>query len=538
MQTIRRREPAQGEPARGELAEARYRAGLSRRELMALAAGSLAAGVPGLASAAGPQSQLTWGAHVSLAPTWFDPAETSGIITPYMVLYALHDALVKPMPGKLLAPSLAESWSASEDGLGYEFLLRQGVKFHNGDPLTAEDVKFSFERYRGVAHDMMKARVAAVEIPDPRHVVFRLKEPWPDFLTFYGSATGAGWVVPKKYVEKVGDDGFKKAPVGAGPYKFVSFNPGIELAMEAYEGYWRKQPSIKRITLKSIPDASTRLAALKGGEVDGIYWVAGELAEELQRTPGLSLAVSHTAAFWVYFPEQWDEKSAWHDVRVRRAANLAIDLKGINQAITFGHSKLTGNAFVPAHFEFYWQPPEPVFDIAAAKRLLAEAGHSGGLDAGPFYCDAAFPNVGEAIVNSLREAGIRANLRPIERAAFYKNYSERKYNKGLIMSSSAAFGNAATRLEAFAVKGGAYAYGNYPDIDALFAQQAAELDRAKREALLHKTQELVHDKVIAAPIWQLAALSGVGPRIADSTLGSMDGYPWTSPYEDITLKGA
>jgi len=106
------------------------------------------------------------------------------------------------------------------------------------------------------------------------------------------------------------------------------------------------------------------------------------------------------------------------------------------------------------------------------------------------------------------------------------------------MSSSAAFGNAATRLEAFAVKGGAYAYGNYPDIDALFAQQAAELDRAKREALLHKTQELVHEKVIAAPIWQLAALSGVGPRIADSTLGSMDGYPWTSPYEDITLKGA
>ena len=87
-----------------------------------------------------------------------------------MVLYALHDALVKPMPGKLLAPSLAESWSASEDGLGYEFLLRQGVKFHNGDPLTAEDVKFSFERYRGGAHDMMKARVAAVEIPDPRHV--------------------------------------------------------------------------------------------------------------------------------------------------------------------------------------------------------------------------------------------------------------------------------------------------------------------------------------------------------------------------------
>ncbi|MFL5267533.1 MAG: ABC transporter substrate-binding protein [Stellaceae bacterium] len=517
---------------------ARTAGDLSRRELLAFAAWGLAAGEPRLAGAAsGPQGQLTWAVHVSLAPTWFDPAETSGIITPYIVLYALHDALVKPMPGKLLTPSLAESCSAAEDGLSYDFVLRPGIMFHNGDPVTAEDVKFSFERYRGASHDMMKARVAAIETPDARHVQFRLKEPWPDFLTFYGSATGAGWIVPKKYVEKVGDEGFKKAPIGAGPYKFVSLTPGVELALEANERYWRKQPSIKRIVLKSVPDETTRLAALKGGEVDGIYWIAGQLAEELQRSPGLTLAVSHTAPFWVYFPEQWDPKSPWSDVRVRRAASLAIDRKGINDAITFGHSRLNGNSFVPPHFEFYWQPPAPVFDIAEAKRLLAEAGHAGGLDAGSLYCDAAFPNIGEAIVNSMLAAGIRARLQPIERAAFYKGYSERKF-KGLILSGSAAFGNAATRLEAFVVKGGAYAYGSYPDLDALFPQQAAELDHAKREELLHRMQQLVHEKVIAAPLWQLAALSGVGPRVANSTLGSMDGYPWTSPYEDITLKGA
>ena len=148
--------------------------------------------------------------HVSLAPTWFDPAETPGIITPFMVLYALHDAMVKPMPGKPLAPCLAESWSASEDGLTYDFVLRKGAKFHNGEPVTAEDVKFSFERYRGASHELMKERVAAVETPDPQHVRFKLKKPWPDFLTFYASATGAGWIVPKKYVEKVGDDGLQE----------------------------------------------------------------------------------------------------------------------------------------------------------------------------------------------------------------------------------------------------------------------------------------------------------------------------------------
>jgi peptide/nickel transport system substrate-binding protein len=154
---------------------------------------SLAAGV-GRVDAA-PEGQVTWGIHVSLVPTWFDPAETTGIVTPFMVMYALHDALVKPLPGNPLAPSLAESWTLSADGLVYEFVLRNGVRFHNGDPVTAEDVKFSFERYRGAASKTFKERVTAVETPSPARVRFRLKEPWPDFLTFYSSATGAGWIV-------------------------------------------------------------------------------------------------------------------------------------------------------------------------------------------------------------------------------------------------------------------------------------------------------------------------------------------------------
>src|ERR1043166_9175309 len=113
---------------------------VARRLLLAVAA-VLAIAVSGTARAGGPQGQITWGIHVTMAPTWFDPAETPGIITPYMVLYALHDGLAKPMPGQPLAPSLAESWSASEDALTYEFVLRPGVKFHNGDPVTAQDVK-------------------------------------------------------------------------------------------------------------------------------------------------------------------------------------------------------------------------------------------------------------------------------------------------------------------------------------------------------------------------------------------------------------
>src|SRR5438128_10081306 len=145
----------------------------------------------GAAARAGdPQGQLTWGIHVSLAPTWFDPAETPGLITPFMILYALHDAMVKPMPGQPLAPCLAESFSAAEDGRSYDFVLRQGAKFHNGDPITAEDVKFSFERYRGGSHSLMQDRVANIDIRDPRHVRFNLQAPGPDVVTLYATATG------------------------------------------------------------------------------------------------------------------------------------------------------------------------------------------------------------------------------------------------------------------------------------------------------------------------------------------------------------
>jgi len=509
--------------------------GLSRLIATLLIGLSFVLAAPAPATSA-PQGEMTWGVHTSLAPTWFDPAETPGIITPFMVLYALHDAMVKPMPEGPLTPGLAESWSISEDGLTVDFVLRQGAKFHNGDPVTADDVKFSFERYRGTAHDMMKERVETVEAPDPAHVRFKLRKPWPDFLTFYASATGAGWIVPRKYVEKVGEAGFKRAPVGAGPYKFVSFTPGVELVVEAFEQYWRKTPSVKRLVFKVIPDESTRVAALKRGEIDIAYSIRGELAEDIQQTQGLVLKPTvGSAPYWVYFPEQWDPKSPWHDPRVRQAASLAINRENINKALTLGHSHLTGSV-MPENLEFFWQPPKPVFDAAKAKQLLAEAGYPNGIDAGEYYCDTAYANLGEAVINDLQAVGIRAKLRPLERAAFFKGYGEKKFTKGLIQGASGAFGNAASRLEAFVVKGGSFVYGSYPDIDALFPQQAAELDVKKRQELLNRMQQLLHEKTIYAPIWQLAFISAVGPRVAESGFGRIKGFVYTAPYEDLALK--
>jgi peptide/nickel transport system substrate-binding protein len=515
-----------------------HRPGLTRREAFALTALGVLAGTSRISLAGAPSGQLTWGIHVSLAPTWFDPADTQGIITPFMVLYALHDAMVKPMPGNSQAPCLAESWSASEGGRTYEFVVRKGAKFHNGEPVTAEDVKFSFERYRGAAHELLKENVAAIETPDPLHVRFKLKKPWPDFLTFYSSASGSGWIVPKKYVEQVGDDGFKKAPIGAGPYKFVSFTPGVELVLEAFEGYWRKPPSVQRLVMKVIPDEATRLAALKRGEVDIAYSIRSELAEELQRTPGLTLKpVVLQAPNWLYFPEQWDPKSPWHDLRVRQAANLAIDRDGMSQALFLGYCKVT-NSIIPYTFDFYWQPPPAVYDPAKAKKLLAEAGYPNGFDAGLLYCDSSYSNMAEISLDNLQQVGIRAQLQPIERAGFFAGYTDKKYTHGIIQGASGAFGDAATRLASFVVKGGAYAYGSYPDIDELYPQQADELDREKRAAILEKMQQLVYAKSIYAPIWQLGFLNGVGPRVGESAFGLIAGFAYTAPFEDITIKGS
>jgi peptide/nickel transport system substrate-binding protein len=500
-----------------------------------LAASTTALVVPE-ARAEAPAGRITWALHFTLAPTLFEPAETPGLITPFIVLYALHDALLKPMPGKSMAPSLAESWSMSPNGLAYEFVLRKGTRFHNGEPVTAEDVKFSFERYRGIAAKLLKDKVAAIETPDATHVRFRLKQPWPDFMTFYGTpATGAGWIVPKKYVEKVGEEGFKKHPIGAGPYRFVSFSPGVELVLEAFDGYWRKTPSVKQLSFKVVTEISTRMAMLKTGEADIAYAMTGPLGEEVRRTPGLTLQPTpFSSTHWIVFADQWDASSPWHDRRVRLAATYAVDRPAMNQAETLGFSKITGS-FIPTSFEFYWQPPIYPYDPAKAQQLLTEAGYARGFDAGDFWCDAGATNFCEPVQNYLQAAGIRTKLRPLERAAFMKSYQEKKL-KNIVYSLSGVAGNAATRLEAFTVSGGSYAYGGYPDIDGLFREQASELDPKKREVVLHRIQQLIHEKVMYLPIWQLSLLQAYGPRIAESGLGLIADYPWSAPYEDVKLK--
>ena len=182
---------------------------------------------------------------------------------------------------------------------------------------------------------------------------------------------------------------------------------------------------------------------------------------------------------------------------MRLAANLGIDRKAVNEAITLSHSRLT-YSIIPSTFDFYWQPPSYPYDPAQAKKLLAEAGYPNGFDAGDYYVDVSYSNLHEVVVNYLQQIGIRAKLIGRERASHWSTYADKKY-KNLAYTASGAFGNAATRLESYVIAGGTYVYGSYPDLDSLFN-------------------------------------NGHGPRVQESGLGLIPGHAYSAPYEDVKLK--
>jgi len=308
----------------------------------------------------------------------------------------------------------------------------------------------------------------------------------------------------------------------------------VEVELEAYPSYWRRVPNVKTLIMRSVPEATTRAVMLKTGEADMAYALDGIDAEGIKSDPHLQVvATKHASIFWIEFTEQWDPKSPWHDERLRLAVNYALDRQQINEAGCLGFCPPAG-VIVPRVMEYALQVDALPYDLPKAKQLLTEAGYPNGLDAGEFAAIPGFPTVAEAAMNYLNAAGIRVKLRQMERAAFYAAWQEKKL-RGLFMTGAGNSGNAASRVENFIQSKGAYAYGGYPDIDELFRQQAGERDRIKREALLHKIQQLTIDRVMYAPVMDLRALMGIGPRITKHTITDV----WMSPfpsYEDMEIK--
>src|SRR5215510_2455491 len=384
--------------------------------LLAIAAAAASLSSPAGASAKG-KLVLAW--HAGFASRWLDPQDHDGTATPDNFFTAIHDALIKNQGTQLYDHlALAEKFAVAPDSRSATFTLRKGVTFHNGDPVTPQDVKWSYENYRGAKADVFKKKTERVEIVDDRTIRFLFKEPFLDVAILCGTANvdGAGWVVPEKDYKQVGADGYKQKPIGAGPYRLVRQEPGVQIELEAFEGYYRPV-NVKQLVMISVPEAATRIAMLERGEADIIYFVPGELINKTGKLPGVVLAPVLSGSWWLEFPGFQDPKSPFRDKRVREAVSLAIDRRAINQAEAGGLGKPTGN-WINNDVQYAIEWPEFERNVERAKQLMREAGFPNGFDVDWVTPVPPFYSRGERVIAQLREIGIRARLQTMERGIY------------------------------------------------------------------------------------------------------------------------
>jgi peptide/nickel transport system substrate-binding protein len=470
---------------------------------------------------------ISWG----FSADWLDPA-TSGTYMANFTLYLFHDALLKPMPEGIYTPCLAESWSASADSKVYEFKLRQGVKFHNGDTMTAEDVVFSFWRYKSAEAKFIHTRTEKVEVVNPYLVRIQFKESFPDFLEYLlPGVTTIGWVVPKKYVEKVGDAGFKKHPIGAGPYKFVEFVTGVKVVGEAFENYWRKVPHIKRLEFYTIPEPATRLVMLRRGEVDVATALADIFYADVKKDPKLKLFAPMSPTRWiVYITTQWDPKSPWSDPRVRKAASLAIDRKTLVEihipgGMAIGSLGLPGD---PNGVDF---PADP-YNPEQAKKLLAEAGYPTGFHGGKFYpFESRYWPYGEQVATYWKAVGITVDTVLLDRPAWNAARDGGKMKGGVFIDPAQAptIGGRLSYLF------GATSYGNYADIQALWDQYKRAVAPEVRKDLIARIQGLIHEKTMYVPLTSTSTPNAYSLRVKGNPARIFPIIWFTTPFEDIEV---
>jgi peptide/nickel transport system substrate-binding protein len=482
--------------------------------------------------AASPKGVMKQAMHWTISADWLDPATATFAIPAYHPLYMFHDALIKAMPQGLYTPSLAESWKVSEDAKIYEFKLRKGIKFHNGDSMTAEDVVFSFWRYKAGLAKFIHGRTEKVEAVSPDLVRFHFKQPFPDFLDYLlPGATAIGWVVPKKYVEKVGDAAYRKNPIGCGPYKFVEFVPGVKLVGEAFEEYWRKVPNVKRMEFYLVRDPATRLAMVRRGEADVATLMQGIFYKDAKKDPKIRMLFALSAVRWiVYIGAQWDPKSPWADPRVRKAASLAIDRQTLADVFMPGCGPVgaIGLENDPMALQF---PADP-YDPAKAKKLLAEAGYPNGFHGGKFYpYESGYWPYGEQIANYLKAVGIDLDIELLDKPALLANREAGKMKTSLFVDNPTA-PTIGGRLSTLFGKG---SYGRYPDIEAVWTQYRQAVGLAERKELIGRVQKMIYERTMWIPLTSTNNPTAFGPRVKGNPYKISAPIWFTAPFEDVEL---
>jgi peptide/nickel transport system substrate-binding protein len=498
-----------------------------------------------LPAGAAPAGKLTLAWHAGFASRWLDPQEHDGTATPDNFFTAIHDALIKNQGTELYNHlALVEHFTIAPDAKSATFTLRKGIKFHNGEPVTPQDVKFSYENYRGAKADVFKKRTERIDIVDDRTIRFVFKEPFLDFGILLGTANvdGAGWVVPEKYYKQVGPDAFKQKPIGAGPFKLVRSEPGVRLEMEAFDGYYRPV-NAKQLVMIAVPEAATRVAMLERGEADIIYNVPGELISRVGKLPGVTLAPVLSGSFFIEFPGFQDPKNPFHDKRVREAVSLAVDRRAMNQAETAGMGKVEGN-WINDDVQYAIEWPEFPRDIEKAKQLLREAGYPNGFNVDWVTPLPAFYSRGERLVSQLREVGIKGRLQTMERGIFLQRLQGglKEFPGTQIILHGARIGGSWSFWYEGHFKCGGFNSRDricVKDLDGKFDQYERSINPAERKKLAEDIQRGILENFYLVPVFRHAFVNAIGPRVVLKkwqdifpTITTGYAYPW----EDIKVK--
>ena len=523
---------------------------LTRRRLLQSAAlASVALPMPFVHARAAatvvPKGKMTLAWHTNIASRWLDPQQHDGTATPDNFLMVNQDALIKNFrEQKYEHLALAETFDFAEDGKSATFQLRAGLTFHDGSPVTPEDIKWSYENYRGASATLLHEKTHAIDISD-RTVKFSFTEPFLDFPILMGTSNvcGAGWIVPAKYYQKVGKEGFLQKPIGAGPYKLVSQEAGNKIEFEAFDGYYRPV-HVKNFTIVAVPEAATRVAMVERGEADIAYGIPGELIDRIKSNPKLMLAPVLSGSWWLEFPGFQDPKNPFHDKRVREAVSLTVDRKAINDAESGGMGRISGN-WINDDVEYTIDWPQWETNIPKAKELMKQAGYPDGFKVDWLTVVPNFFSRGERVVSQLKAIGIQTRLQTMERGVYLKRMESglKEWPGVQIIMNATRMGGSWSNWYDGMFRCGGFQSKDMICVQALddkFTKYATTFNRAERQKIAEEIQKIILEEHYFVPVFRHAFLNVIGPRIKaakwqdvfPTALTSGYAYPW----EDLELK--
>jgi peptide/nickel transport system substrate-binding protein len=392
---------------------------------------------------------------------------------------SLFDSLVGRDAENRLVPQLAESWKLLDDTT-WQFTLRKGVVFHDGEPFNAEAVRFTIRRVldpeQKSANRANIAEIARVDVLDDSTINIVTRQPYAPLLSRLIDFP----IVPPKYVTEKGNQVFALRPVGTGPFKFVELVKDDRLVLEVFERHWRGAPKIRRIVFKPIPEPFTRAAALRNNEVDLVTTLPPNLARELERAGGIK--VQRVPSTWIIYLGLNAFRKPLADVRVRQALNHATDVDAIIKNVLDGNGKRVDGPFTPQMFGYDPGVKAYGFDPVRARRLLAEAGYPDGLDivldspAGRYQGD---KEIAEALGGQWQKAGFRPKVQVAEWGAYFKRYLGKQFQDAYLLGLGGPMQDADELYNLVSSKGRGLYYKN-EKVDQLFDLGRSTMDPAKR----------------------------------------------------------